>query len=79
MQNYLKDLCNGADIGKATDLDLLALAEQCAVLEERVYAIADQLSVEDRQILLDYIDARNDLECESLQAALRWGMQHPKR
>ena len=79
MQNYLKDLCNGVDIDKATNLDLLALAEQCAVLEERVYAIADRLRAEDRQILLDYIDSRNDLEYEALQAALRWGMQHPKR
>ena len=79
MQNYLKDLCNAVDIEKAAELDLLALSEQCAALEERVYALADRLTKADRQILQDYIDTRNDLECEALRAALRWGMQHPKR
>lgn len=43
MKNYLEDLCNAVDIDKVTDLDLLALSEQCAVLEERVYAILDRL------------------------------------
>ena len=77
MQNYLKDLCNAVDIEKAADLDLLALSEQCAVLEERIYALAAQLSKADHQLLQDYIDTRNDLECEALKTALRWGMQHP--
>lgn len=78
MQNYLKDLCHAVDMDKVTDLDLLALSEQCAVLEDRVYAIADRLSTEDQQVLKDYIDTRNDLECEAIKAALRWGMRHPK-
>ena len=78
MKSYLYDLCNAADIENATDLDLLALSEQCAILEERVYGILDRLSTKDQEILRDYIDTWNDLECESLKAALRWGMQHPK-
>ena len=78
MQNYLKDLCNAVDIEKAADLDLLALSEQCAVLEEQVYALAARLPKADRHLLQNYIDSRNDLECEALKAALRWGMQHPK-
>lgn len=61
-----------------TDLDLLALSEQCAILEDRVYAMLDRLSYGDQALLRDYIDTRNDLECESLKAALRWGMHHPK-
>ena len=75
---YLKDLCNAVDIDKMTDLDLLALSEQCAVLEERVYAMLDQLPYKERELLRDYMDTRNDLECESLKAALGWGMRHPK-
>lgn len=78
MKKYLKDLCNAVDIEKMTNLDLLVLNEQCAVLEEQVYAILDRLSPRDREVLKDYIDARNDLECEALKAALRWGMHHPK-
>lgn len=78
MQNYLNDLCHAVDIDKVTNLDLLTLSEQCAVLEDRVYAIADRLSAKDQQILRDYIDTRNDLECEAIKAALRWGMHHPK-
>ena len=78
IKNYLYDLCHAADIEKATDLDLLALAEECAVLEERVYAMLDRLSPGDRELLQDYLDTRNDLEQASLRAALRWGMQHPK-
>ena len=78
MQNYLKDLCHAVDIDKVTDLDLLTLSEQCAVLEDRVYAIADRLSVADQELLRDYIDTRNDLECEAIKAALRWGMRHSK-
>ena len=60
-------------------MDLLTLSEQCAVLEDRVYAILERLSDTDQEILKDYIDTRNDLECESLKAALRWGMAHAKR
>ena len=78
MKRYLKDLCDAVDIDKATDLDLLALSETCAVLEERVYSMLDRLSPADQALLKDYIDRRNDLECASMNAALRWGMQHPK-
>ncbi|MBE7001423.1 MAG: hypothetical protein E7421_01825 [Ruminococcaceae bacterium] len=78
MKRYLEDLCNAVDIDKVTDLDLLALSEQCAILEEQVYAMLDRLSYGDQALLQDYITTRNDLECEALNAALRWGMQHPK-
>lgn len=74
----MKDLCNAVDIDKVTDLDLLALSEHCAILEEQVYAMLDRLSYRDQALLQDYITARNDLECEALSAALRWGMNHPK-
>lgn len=78
MKRYLRDLCDGVDIDKVTSLDLLALSEECTALEERVYGMLDRLSPADRKVLKDYIDTRNDLECEALRAALRWGMQHPK-
>lgn len=78
MQDYLNDLCNAVDINKVSDLDLLALSEQCAILEERIYDMLDRLSEHDRALIRDYIDTRNDLECESLKAALRWGTPHAK-
>lgn len=78
LKNYMKDLCNAVDIDKVTNLDLLSLSEECAVLEERVYAMLGRLSPSDQDVLNDYIKTRNDLEYEALQAALRWGMAHPK-
>ena len=77
MKNYTRDLCQAADIKKATSVNLTAMAERCSVLEDRVYALLDRLSAEDRALLQDYIESRNDLEQASIQAALRWGMQHP--
>ncbi len=73
----MKDLCNAVDIDKITDLDLLALSEHCAILEEQVYAMLDRLPYKEQELLQDYIATRNDLECEALKAALRWGMHHP--
>jgi len=66
------------DIDKATSLHLLSLSEQCAVLEDRIYAMFGRFSATEQEILTDYIHTRNDLECEALNAALHWGMQHPK-
>ena len=74
----MKDLCNAIDIDKATDSDLLALSEQCAILEEQIYAMLDRLPYREQALLQDYIVTRNELECEALKAALRWGMHHPK-
>ena len=79
MKRYLEDLCQAVDIEKVMNLDLLALSEECAVLEERVYALADRLPLQERELLKDYIHTRNDLECEALNTALRWGMLHPKK
>ena len=78
MERYLKDLCHAADIDNVTDFDLLTLAEECAILEERVYEMLDRLSPRDQALIKDYIDTRNDLECESLKAALRLGRMHPQ-
>ena len=78
MKRYLMDLCNAPDIDRVSDLDLLTLSEQCAILEERVYAMLSRLSAKDQALLRDYIDTRNDLECESLKAALRLGMHYSK-
>ena len=78
MKRYLEDLCNAVDIDKVSDLDLLALSEQCAALEERVYTMAEHLSLADQALITAYIDIRNDLECESLKAALRWGTRRSK-
>ena len=76
MQYRMHDLYNGADIARFEDISLIALAEECAILEDRVYQIINRLSYEDQQVLKDYIDRRNDLEYESVKVALRWKKAH---
>ena len=71
--NRFSDLYNAANIEKYEDIHLQTLAEECANLEQRVWEICDKLSERDRCILQAYIDLRNDLECESIKAALRIG------
>lgn len=55
------------------DFALLELAEHCAALEERVLLLADKLSWEDRSVLEAWIDARNELEYQTVRKALRAG------
>ena len=54
------------------DVYLQELAEQCARLEERVRALAEKLSDNDRQLLEGYLDLRDELEYQSVKTALRF-------
>ena len=76
MEKNIMDLYRQPDIDEYQNLDLLALSEACAMLEERVYAIAEELPAEQRAVIEDYISTRNELELESFRAALRWGKVH---
>ena len=59
-------------------INLLSLSENCAVLEEQVYEILKTLPQEQQQVIEAYIRTRDDLEVETMKAALRWGKQHYK-
>lgn len=78
MNSDLTDLYKLPDIEKYEDLHLLTLSETCAVLEDRVHTIAKDLPSDQKMVIEAYISARNDLETESVKAALRWGKQNYK-
>lgn len=78
MDEILLDFYKLGNIDQYEDIHLLTLSEQCAVLEERVYAIAMSLPSPARQVIEDYISTRNDLGVETLKTALRWGKKHYK-
>ena len=78
MDNGLQDLYNLVSMSQYEDVHLLTLSEQCAVLEDRVYEIAKSLPPKMRHIIQDYISTRNDLEVETVKAAMRWAKQHYK-
>ena len=78
MEDQILDLYQLPDIAEYEDVHLLTLSENCAVLEEQVYAIAKTLPERKRQIIEAYISARDDLEVETVKTALRWGKRHYK-
>lgn len=76
MDGQVADLYHLPDIEQYTDLHLLALSDDCSVLEEQVIQIAKSLPEKQRQIIDAYISIRNDLEFETVKTALRWGKAH---
>lgn len=78
MENMLKDLYLLPDINKYEDLHLLTLSSECAVLEEKVYALVNDLPKNKRDIIEAYISLRNDLELETCKAAMRWAKKNLK-
>lgn len=76
MHKDVSNLYTIPNIDNYQDLRLQDLSEHCAALEAKVYAIAKCLPDKERQLLESYIHTRDDLEIESIKAALRWGKQH---
>lgn len=76
MDSPIIDLYKLPNISEYEDIRLLTLSENCAVLEEKVFAIMDTLPKQSQEIIKEYIMARNDLEVETFKTALRWGKQH---
>jgi len=68
----LKDLYQIPERVLPQDLYLQDLAEQCAHLEERIRALAGKLPAEDRDVLENYLDVRDELEFQSVKTALRF-------
>jgi hypothetical protein len=72
MDERLNDLYYAPRQYLPQDVYLQELAEQCARLEERVRALAEKLSENDRQLLEGYLDLRDELEYQSVKTALRF-------
>lgn len=73
MDNRLQDLYHIPDHILPQDLYLLDLSEQCARLELRVRSIAQSLPPEQRQLLEDFLDLRDEMEFQSVKVAMQYG------
>lgn len=55
------------------DIYLEDLSEQCAVMEERVRRIAEELPELQRMIIEDFLNIRDELEFQTVKVAMRYG------
>ena len=78
METRLASLYELPDISQFQDADLLSLRQNCSMLESALHTLSDTLPDSDRYILEAYIDARDELEFETVKAALRWGKKNYK-
>ena len=78
MKERLSDFYHGLGIEECEDCHLLTLREQVDALEYQILDFLDRMPDHDRYILETYIDLRNDLEVESIKAALRLGKRYYK-
>lgn len=76
MDDRIMDLYRLPDISEYEEVHLLTLRENCAILEAQLQDIVDCLPEHSRQILEAYMDMRNDLEVETVKAALRFGKRN---
>ena len=76
MHEGIQNLYELPNIREYEDVHLLTLSENCAVLEEQLYALAKDLPAKHRHIIEAYISTRNDLEVETFKTALRWGKKN---
>lgn len=73
MDNRIRDLYTLPNSRDVQELYLLDLSLQCAYLEERVKYVMESMPVQQRQLLEEYISARDELEFQSVRRALRLG------
>lgn len=78
MEDRVVDLYCVPNVEEYEDLHLMTLREQCLALEEKLEKVMEGMPWDDRQILESYLDMRNELEFQSVKAALRWGKRHYK-
>lgn len=78
MENSLDTLYHLPDIEQYEDVHLLTLRDNCTMLEEKVRLILDTMPLEHQQTIEAYIDMRDELELQSVKAALRWGKKYHK-
>ena len=73
MDDRLRDLYTLPSCALPQDAYLLEISEHCARLEERLRSVAAKLNEQDRLIVESYIDMRDELEFQSVKAALKFG------
>ena len=78
MDNRITSFYELPGVDQFQDADLLILRQNCSMLESALHTMLDQLPDQERCILVAYMDARDELEFETVKAALRWGKQHYK-
>ena len=78
MEDRLVDFYRVPNIEEYEDVHLMTLREECLAMEEKLEEVKDGMSWSDREILECYLDMRNELEFQSVKAALRWGKRHYK-
>ena len=78
MEDRLSALYDLPDIDQLEDVHLATLREYCGAMEEKVRYILEGVSNDDRQIVETYIEMRDELEFQSVKAALRWGKAYNK-
>ena len=73
MESRLSDIYRIPERVVPQDIYLLDLSEQCAVLEERVRALAHSLPEDQRQTIEAFLDLRDELEYQSGKCAMAYG------
>ena len=73
MDDRLKNLYTIPERVVVQDIHLLDLSEQCAVLEDRVRAIARRLPQRERMTIEDFLDLRDELEFHAVKVAMQYG------
>lgn len=73
MDNRLHDLYTIPESVVPQDIYLLDLSEQCTRLELQVRSIARTLPPRQRQTIEAFLDARDELEFQSVKIAMQYG------
>ena len=73
MDSRLRDLYTIPNSVVEQDIYLLDLSEQCAVLEERVRSMMQTLPRDQRAVLEDYWQTRDELEFQTVKVAMQYG------
>lgn len=78
MDPRIVPLCTMPDAEEIANVHLEELRISCAALEDRLHDIADSLPEHQRCTLEAYMDARDELEFQTVRFALKWGKKHYK-
>ena len=76
MDQRLEYLYQVPDISDFEDICLQTLRESSASLESQLRELIDRLPEHDRQIIVAYLDIRDELEFQTVKTALRYGKRH---
>lgn len=76
MNAKLNDLYAFPEDISDVDIYIEDLALHCRQLEDRIQELLENLSPEHRELLLSYLDLRDELEVYTVQKAIRYGSSH---